>query len=142
MNAFKFSLYFLMLLAVISSCGDATGPSSAGPTPSVLTAVLEGDSVILSWTVCLDGDFASYIPFRSFSSGISGNPSAATALTVINDPNTVLYIDHPTPIDTTLHYCIRTTDDDNNTSWSNEVSFGVPSSVPDVTGFELDESSV
>lgn len=124
-----------LLSATLSftACGDdENNPAGTGtpPTPSALSATVAGNTVTLNWSPCPNTDFADYTVFRSATSGIAQNPSAATIVAVISQSGTVTASDQGLPWNSDWYYAIRTTDTESLTAWSNEV----PASIADSSG--------
>lgn len=55
-------------------------PLASSPSPSVLTASVSENDVLLSWTSCPDGDFFSYTLYRLDEPGIESYPEFATII--------------------------------------------------------------
>ena len=145
-------LIISLITIVVLSCGDdPSGPSGSNLTPSVLSLAFTGDSsktvseadqiealrfsttgpkgvceVTASWTICDQSEFASYTLYRSENPDISENISSATVLGVFSDPNTSEYIDGDVAWAIEYYYALKTTDDDNDSVWSNEASLITP----------------
>lgn len=108
-------------LVLVTACGPDNPLEPDPPSPSALTAVLSGPNTAkLSWTMCPDTDFASYTLYRSDSPGIEDNQSGAVVIMEIDKNTTTTWFDEG--ISGTYYYALRTTNDSNNSSWSNEVS--------------------
>ncbi len=121
----------LMSILLVAACGDAeTNPQGSGtnPTASVLTAAVSYNTATLSWTVCPDDDFASYVLYRSETSGIASNPSAAAVVTTITDIETITFADSDLAWNTVYYYAVQTVDSSQLTAWSNEATITTPDS--------------
>lgn len=128
---------FIVVLLVLSisvlgiACNDdEENPQGAGvnPSASALSGTVATNSTNLSWTECPDDDFASYNLYRSETSGIAANPSAATMITTITDAQTLIYTDLNLAWETNYYYALKTVDSSQLTSWSNEISITTPDS--------------
>ncbi len=114
----------LLVIAGIG-CGPDNPFEPDPPSPSALTALLSGEGTAkLSWTTCPDSDFQSYTLYRSASPGIENEPDNAEIVTVINKVTTTVYYD--SGLSGTLYYVLKTTNEENAVSWSNEVSVKAP----------------
>ena len=82
--------------------------------------------VTLSWTACPDDDFSDYSLYRATSPGISGQgePALAAQHRLFSD---TVYDDDFVTWDQNYYYALRTTDSDDNYSWSNEIMVTTPS---------------
>ncbi|PIE52232.1 hypothetical protein CSA37_07685 [Candidatus Fermentibacteria bacterium] len=124
MNRLAVVATLLLFIAGIG-CGPDNPFEPDPPSPSALTALLSGgDTAKLSWTTCPDSDFQSYTLYRSASPGIESKPNNAEIVTVINKLTTTVYYD--SGVSGTLYYVLKTTNEENAVSWSNEVSVKAP----------------
>jgi predicted extracellular nuclease len=124
-------LWLFAAAMLFSACGDdETNPAGTGtpPTPSALSASVNGNTVTLSWSQCPDADFADYTVFRSSGPGIAQNPSGAVIVAVISNSGTISAADQGLPWNSDWYYAVRTTDTESLVSWSNEVPVSVPDS--------------
>lgn len=147
----KYGIVFVittLIILLLPACGDSTGPSQVDLTPSVLSLVFTGDSskiisersdlmeikgaceVTVTWTICPESLFDSYVLYRSEGSGISADPSIAQVLGVFSDANINQYIDTNVQWATEYYYVLRTQDEDDNGVWSNEASIITPGNLP------------
>ena len=121
----------LMAILLVAACGDAeNNPQGGGtnPTASTLTASVSSNTATLTWTQCPDDDFASYVVYRSETSGIAANPSAATLVATITDLGTLTHADNDLGWNTPYYYAIQTVDSSQLTAWSNEATITTPDS--------------
>jgi beta-lactamase superfamily II metal-dependent hydrolase len=128
-------------LLVVVSCGTSPIDSPGNPSPSVLTAQLQSDSVVYtSWTQCSDNDFDAYILWRSESAGIQADPSQAQAVKIFTgDPLQNTWLDTNLTPGTTYWYALETRNTSLLSAWSNELSLTVPLNEPDnLTVFFID----
>ncbi len=98
-------------------------PGGEAPTPSTLrdgARVLDG--IGLGWSVCPDDDFRRYYLYRDTVPGIAGNPGEAEVILSSTDPSRDTCFDSGIEFDLQYHYCLRTTNTWDLSSWSNEVS--------------------
>ena len=111
---------------MLSGCGDDENPTGAGDNPTASTLTLQASgidaSIDASWTQCPDGDFQEYRLYRSTIAGIEDNPGEATLVTTVTSASDTTYNDAGLDWSTTYYYALRTTDDENLQSWSNEAS--------------------
>lgn len=154
------TFWFRAVLAAIFvvgliSCGEPGGPlvTSNPPAPSILTAVLQGAdtqspenptvtlrpvsvdggtafSVLVTWTQCIDDDFAWYTVFRSEDPDISSDPSQADTSMVFSGVWETSWTDTDVGSGGKFYYAVRTTDTEDLFSWSNEASVDVPQDDP------------
>lgn len=118
-------------LTLLAGCrqGNPTEPP-VPPGPSALNGrIVNGVNAELNWTRCPDANFLRYRLYRSGSPGIQQKPDQATIL--LSTEN----VDNRSFLDQGLapghwYYAVQTENDDNLTSWSNEVHLQV------VTGSE------
>ena len=123
-------VFFAALVALISACGPDNPFEPDNPSPSALTGVASSSTTAkLSWTMCPDSDFTSYSLYHSPLSGISNDSGSATVLIVINKNTTTTYFDEGLQSGATWYYTLLTTNEGGGTSWSNEVSVKLPSSI-------------
>lgn len=123
MNRLAVTVTLALILA--TACGPDNPFEPDNPSPSALTAVLsETSTAKLSWTMCPDSDFAGYSLYRSGSPGIEENQSGASVIAQIDKSTTTTWYDEN--ISGTYYYALMTTNESNNTSWSNEVSVKTP----------------
>ncbi|MFO7626445.1 MAG: hypothetical protein R6V62_04235 [Candidatus Fermentibacteraceae bacterium] len=114
----------LVMLLVSCQQGNPTEPPIP-PGPSALSGrITGGNTAELNWTQCPDTNFLRYRLYRARSSGIQQNPDQATILLSTED------ITQRSFSDTGLsaghwYYAVQTENDDNLTSWSNEVHLQV-----------------
>ena len=121
----------LMAILLVAACGDAeNNPQGGGtnPTASTLTASVSSNTATLTWTQCPDDDFASYVVYRSETSGIAANPSGATLVATITDLGTLTHADNDLGWNTPYYYAIQTVDSSQLTAWSNEATITTPDS--------------
>lgn len=114
-----------MAILLILACGDdENNPQGGGtnPSASVLTASVTGNTASLIWTQCPDDDFASYVLYRSLSSGIAANPSTATIVATITTQGTLTHTDSGLSWNTPYYYAVQTVDSSQLTAWSNEAT--------------------
>jgi hypothetical protein len=117
--------------ALAVSCGDDPSGPGSGPTASELTVGFTGDSssceVTVNWTICPDGDFANYVLYRSESPSISSSPDSALVLCSFSEANQNGFVDSTLAWNTLYYYALRTSDTEDQFSWSNEGSVLTPS---------------
>ena len=115
-------------------------PEACGPTPSVLTAALHENDAMLSWTECPDGDFLSYTLYRSSDPGIESDPSFATIIYSSEAAEDTLFTDAGL-IAGDYYYALKTTNDADLFSWSNEEAVTIFDSIPTVQNLVLEAAS-
>lgn len=121
----------LMAILLVAACGDSeNNPQGSGtnPTASTLTASVSSNTATLTWTQCPDDDFASYVVYRSETSGIAANPSGATLVATITVLGTLTHADNDLEWTTPYYYAIQTVDSSQLTAWSNEATITTPDS--------------
>ncbi len=124
-------LVITMAILLVAACGDSeNNPQGGGtnPTASTLTASVSYNTATLSWTECPDDDFASYVVYRSESSGIAANPAAATIVATITTKATITFDDAGLSWNTPYYYAVNTVDSSQLTAWSNEATVTTPDS--------------
>jgi len=149
------------LTLIVSCGEDSTGPSEPDITPSTLSLAYTGDSsrtvgssaqyqipafsdfrtwrgskgrscqITASWTICTETVFKDYTLYRSNRPGISSDPLSADELGIFTDPNDTLFVDNEVNWASVYYYALKTTDTNDYSVWSNEVSIAVPDAVPD-----------
>ena len=122
----------IILAAIITvvSCGDDETPYGPGtyPTASILSASSgSSNSISLSWTMCPDANFYEYSLYRSLTEGISANPSD-NPIRVSTNASDTTFTDSGLEWSTNYYYAVKTRNNDNLDSWSNEVSVTTPDS--------------
>lgn len=137
---------FGLLPLLVVGCGDPSGPPLSNLTPAILTASFTGDStkvspkslspnvnceITLSWTVCGESEFDSYVLHRSESPNIEENPEESTVLGVFQDANISSTNDLDIQWSTEYFYALKSTDTNDGFVWSNEVSVNTPDLMPD-----------
>ncbi len=115
-------------------------PAACSPTPSVLTASVSEDGVLLSWTSCPDGDFLSYTLYRSADPGIESDPSFATIVFSSLSAADTLFTDVSLPAGD-YYYALSTANEANLFSWSNEETITIFDSIPTVQNLVLEPAS-
>ncbi|MCK4671527.1 MAG: MBL fold metallo-hydrolase [Candidatus Aegiribacteria sp.] len=119
-------------------------PSVTPPTPSTLTGTYTGDGtfgqITLEWTECLDGDFYCYNLYRSASPDIEGDPSSAEIVATGEESGDAAYEDNEVEGLTSYYYAVKTLNESQLSSWSNEVSVITPDLTPRLTVFFIDPS--
>ena len=121
----------LMAILLAAACGsDESNPQGGGtnPTASTLTVSVSSNTATLTWTQCPDDDFASYVLYRSETSGIASNPSSATLIATITDLGTLTHADGGLAWNTPYYFAIQTVDSSQLTAWSNEATVTTPDS--------------
>jgi hypothetical protein len=114
----------LALLIVSCQQGNPTEPP-VPPGPSALSGrITGGNTAELNWTQCPDANFLRYRLYRSGTSGIQQNPDQATILLSTEDITNRSFSDAGRPAGH-WYYAVQTENDDNLTSWSNEVHLQV-----------------
>ncbi len=114
----------LVMLLVSCQQGNPTEPP-VPPGPSALSGrITGGNTAELNWTQCPDTNFLRYRLYRSGSSGIQQNPDQATILLSTEDITKRSFSD-PGLSAGHWYYAVQTENDDNLTSWSNEVHLQV-----------------
>ncbi len=88
----------------------------------------KGNNIVtLDWTQCSNEDFYSYLLYRSESPGIEHNTDNALLIAAIGDVGIVSFPDnHNSAWGGTFYYAMKTVDEANNSSWSNEVTYLSP----------------
>ena len=96
--------------------------------------------VTLDWTQCSDEDFYSYLLYRSETAGIEQNTGNALLIAAIGDVDVISFPDnHSYSWGGTYFYAIKTVDEANNSSWSNEVIYSSPNpAFPDPCSLYVD----
>ncbi|MCD4701211.1 MAG: MBL fold metallo-hydrolase [Candidatus Aegiribacteria sp.] len=119
-------------------------PSSAPPTSSTLTGTYTGDGtfsqITLEWTECHDSDFYCYKLYRSTSPDIAGDPLSAEVVATGEGSGDTAYEDNEVEGLTTYYYAVKTLNESQLSSWSNEVSIVTPDLTPLLTVFFIDPS--
>jgi hypothetical protein len=119
-----FAAMALAILTVSCQQGNPTEPPSP-PGPSALSGrIVGGNTAQLNWTQCPDANFLRYRLYRSGSSGIQQKPDQATILLSTEDITNRSFADAGLSAGH-WYYAVQTENDDNLTSWSNEVHLQV-----------------
>lgn len=123
-------IYSLMTVNTLEMCSWSNQvqllvPGSA-PSPSYLeVSGILADRVSLGWTVCPDPDFQKYVLYRSASPDIMLDPDEADVMKVFYFQGANSWEDVVT-CGETFYYCIKTVNDKEFSSWSNEVDAFAP----------------
>jgi beta-lactamase superfamily II metal-dependent hydrolase len=119
-----------------STAGNVAGRASAsvdGPlTGSVVRLTGSGKNGYQAhavWTQCPDDNFAWYAVYRSGTPGIASNMEAADTSVVFSSVSGTSWLDEGISEGNTYYYAVRTVNDDNLDSWSNEVPVAVPAAT-------------
>ncbi len=130
-------LLILSLWLVVASCGSPSAPKDASaPTASILTVNLGEQSMKgpysaqAVWTQCPDDDFSYYVLYRSGDAGISQDPGAADTSLVFSSVYGTSWNDTTVLEGETYYYALRTVNESEQDSWSNEESLEIPPAVP------------
>jgi len=107
----------------LSSRRDDTGGK-------VSSRVLSHCQVTANWTSCPDEGFQSYALYRSTLPGIAGNPANAELLAFYTDVNQRTHVDEDLDWGITYYYAVRTGNNEDHHSWSNEAEIQTPGDVP------------
>lgn len=144
------------LAVVLLSCSEPSGPLGVtDPTPSILevtlqgggegTAVRRGMSIaalipvsrggesyqaVAGWTQCPDDDFHRYILYRSGAPNISSDPESADTCAIFSSVSVTSWTDTTISEGDTWYYVLRTVNDNDLDSWSNEEVIHVPPAAP------------
>jgi YVTN family beta-propeller protein len=126
---------------VISFVATVSAGVNADNAPAIRTS---GDpkgscEITVSWTICAESGFQSYVLYRSENSDISSDPSSADAILEIFNPNYIEYIDTEIDWATRYHYALETIDIYENGVWSNEDSVLTPGTAPTPSVLESSE---
>ncbi len=114
-------------------------PLASSPSPSVLTASVSENDVLLSWTSCPDGDFFSYTLYRLDEPGSSPILSSPPSSTAQKRRRTPFHRCRLSAGD--YYYALKTTNDADLYSWSNEEAVTIVDSIPTVQDLTLDQAS-
>jgi DNA-binding beta-propeller fold protein YncE len=91
------------------------------PTPSTLTLDTTWlDRTTLSWTLCPDADFLEYRVYRSSEPEIAMHPDQAFTVGIFDDASDTTMVDSTFSWGTS-YYALRTRNDLQAVSWSNEI---------------------
>ena len=82
------------------------------------------------WTQCPDDNFAWYAIYRSQTPGIASNTSNADTSVIFSSVSGTSWIDTGISEGNTYYYAVRTMNDEDLDSWSNEDSVVVPAVTP------------
>lgn len=102
---------------------------SEPPTPSELEGIVNFDDCVLSWNMCPDFDFNSYILYRSTQPDIYLNPEQADIIMIELDRAVEAYTDTTSNWNTEYYYSLSTLNNDTSI-WSNEISIRTPVKLP------------
>jgi len=143
-------IFILVGIIVLSlfffACNESTGPSEANVTPSVMSLEFTGDvlqdtcEITVSWTLCPESEFQSYVLLRRESTGIEADSSGSEVIGVFTNQNTGVYLDNEIAWGTEYYYIMLTVDDNDNAVWSNEETLTTPESdfpTPSVLSAEV-----
>ena len=158
-NILSIFFVFTLFIIVALSCSEPSGPLDvSNPTESILTVTLEetgslhissgnrisvlsGDlehersgkgeyQTVAVWTQCPDGNFAWYAIYRSSTPGIASNTGIADTSVIFSSVSGTTWIDAGISEGNTYYYAVRTMNEDDLDSWSNEDSVVVPVTTP------------
>jgi len=141
--------YFYVIRTVDENGLDAwsnedsvTTPPQEPPAPSVLEGSYTGDGyfgqITLQWSPCPDDDFQDYTLYRSLEAGIQSDTASAQAVFQTDDISRLQYSDNDVQGLTSYYYALRTRDQYQLVSWSNEYSVSTPDLTPRLTVFFID----
>jgi len=82
------------------------------------------------WTQCPDDNFAWYAIYRSGTPGIASNMEVADTSVVFSSVSGTSWLDDGISEGNTYYYAVRTVNEENLDSWSNEVPVVVPDATP------------
>ena len=125
----------IALSLLLIACEDSTGPSESDLTPSVLSLEFTGDTlqnnceVTVSWILCPEEEFKSYVLYRSETAGIEADSSQAQMLGIFTDQSTDEYTDSELDWASQYFYVLKTIDESDEGVWSNEDSVTTPQSI-------------
>lgn len=117
---------------VWSNEASITTPDIEAPTPSVLSE--EGASwyyADLSWTKCPDPNFDSYRLYRSITPDIEDDSTLAELICDLDWSYDTTYTDLTVNFSSTYYYALLTTNTENVSSWSNEITVNTTANIPD-----------
>ena len=95
--------------------------------------------ITVSWTICAESGFQSYVLYRSVNSGIASDTSSADVVSVFPESNNLEYIDSDIDWATRYYYALEIIDTFDNGVWSNEDSVLTPGTAPTPSVLESDE---
>ena len=109
-----------------------TTPEINAPDPSVLS---KDDAtwfcVDLSWTKCPNPNFESYMLYRSLTPDIETDSTLADLVCDLSWSLDTAYSDTSVTFSTTYYYALLTTNTENLSSWSNEITVNTMTNMPD-----------
>lgn len=126
------AIFLMSLFVMVSSCGNNPSESnpSTGATNLTYSIFDEPLRIELSFQKA-SGEFQSYNIFRSTTSDIANNVSAADIICTLTDVTDTLYIDDDIFYGIDYYYAIETISSSEKSHWSNEVSCKTYSAYPD-----------
>ena len=89
-----------------------------------------GYQAVAVWTQCPDDNFAWYAIYRSQTPGIASNTGAADTSVIFSSVSGTSWIDTGISEGNTYYYAVRTMNEDDLDSWSNEDSVVVSAAIP------------
>jgi YVTN family beta-propeller protein len=117
---------------VWSNEAPITTPAVNPPDPSLLTNVdASWDSAELSWTKCPNPNFESYRIYRSLVPHIEDDSTLAELVTEITWSLDTAYTDTSLTFSTTYYYALLTSNTENLSAWSNEITVNTMNNIPD-----------
>ncbi|MCD4776112.1 MAG: YncE family protein [Candidatus Aegiribacteria sp.] len=109
-----------------------TTPVIDSPTPSVLSVEdVTWYNVDLSWTTCPNPNFESYRLYRSLTPNIEDDSTLADIVCDLSWSLDTAYTDTTVTFSTLYHYAMLTTNTEDRSSWSNEISVNTTMDIPD-----------
>jgi YVTN family beta-propeller protein len=109
-----------------------TTPEIDAPTPSVLSEEdVSWYYIDLAWTKCPEANFDSYRLFRSLIPNIKDDSTLADIVCDLTWSLDTAYTDCTVSFSTTYYYALLTTNTENMSSWSNEITVNTMTNIPD-----------
>lgn len=109
-----------------------TTPEIDAPTPSVLSVEdVTWFDVDLSWTRCPNPNFDSYRLYRSVTPNIEDDSTLADIVCDLSWSFDTTYTDTTVNFSTHYYYALLTTNTEDRSSWSNEISVNTMIDIPD-----------
>jgi len=119
-------------IGVWSNEPSITTPEMDPPTPSVLTvADVSWYYADFEWSKCPESNFESYRLYRSETPGIESDSTLADLVCDLDWSLDTLYTDQNVNYSTTYYYALLTSNTENMSSWSDEISLTTMSNIPD-----------